>query len=292
MFKFGRLERFSRKPRPERYASVAAFLISAGLCSVLICLAAYAFFFRHHPMGDSGDWGAFGAFISGAAGTALSAFTLAALAFTLGLQADELAESRKLATQQYATLEKQSATMAQQAFDSAFFNLLERFSRVRDSVQCASVKGPSPEGRRAFLHIYNQLTVAVGRERSQPKRLEQLQQAFILFYENHESDIGPYFRTLYHIFKFVHQASQLTEQQKVNYANIARAQLSDIELCVLFYDGLTDFATSFKPLIERYGVLKHVNAKHLLHPDDQMDESLYQRSAFQSHEERETVAAP
>jgi hypothetical protein len=113
-----------------------------------------------------------------------------------------------------------------------------------------------------------------------------------MMYDWHESELGPYFRTLYHIFKFLHSAAHLTPQQKIDYANIARAQLSDIELCVIFYDGLTDLATKFKPLVERYGILKHVNEGKLLHPSDKANESLYKRSAFQSQAEREAFAAP
>lgn len=293
-----KLTDFGSLSRPERFARIAAFLIVAGLFSIIACVAVYVFFFHRHPMGETEDWGAFGAFISGAAGTALSAFTLAALAFTLALQADELAESRKLANKQYETLEKQSSTMAQQAFDSAFFNLIERFSQVRDSVRCEYTKYVGEltrrpaEGREAFALIYKGIQDSIGKDNRQPNRSELLQRVFLSFYELHESELGPYFRTLYHIFKFVDQGPQLTKQQKINYANIARAQLSDMELCVLFYDGITDLATEFKPLIQCYGVLKHVNAKHLLHPDDKTDESLYLRSAFESQEEREAVAAP
>lgn len=298
------VQRFAALPRPERYARVAAFLIAAGILSILACIAVYIFFFHRHPMGETEDWGAFGAFISGAAGTALSAFTLAALAFTLALQADELAESRKLANEQFKVLERQSATMAQQAFDSAFFNLLERFNRVRENVTVEyremqrDINGEpqlvylKASGRKAFEKFYEALQTSIGPESNQPNRRAALEGIFKPFYELSESDLGPYFRTLYHIFKYVDNEPQLTQQQKINYANIARAQLSDVELCVLFYDGLTNLAPKFKPLIECYGVLKHVNAKHLLNTADKTDESMYQRSAFQSQEEREATAAP
>ena len=118
-------------------------------------------------------------------------------------------------------------------------------------------------------------------------RLPYLRQTFRVLYRRHEQDLGPYFRTLYHIFKFVHGEAQLSAQQKINYANIARAQLSDVELHVIFYDGLTDLAEKFKPLIEQYGILKHIHAGSLLHPSDKLNESLYAPSAFQSQEERE-----
>lgn len=284
--------------RPERFARIAVFLIAAGLCAIFISVGAYIYFFHGHRIGGTEDWGAFGAFISGAAGTALSAFTLAALAFTLALQADELAESRELAMKQSKILEKQSTTMAQQAFDSVFFNLLERFSQVRDSVKVEyMVPGVTgidvviATGRSAFFRMGIEMIDVMGTGIYLDNRLPHIQQSYKLLYRKHESELGPYFRMLYHIFKFLHFAAHLTPRQKIDYADIARAQLSDVELCVIFYDGLTDLATKFKPLIEWYGILKHVNEGTLLHPSDKTNESLYERSAFQSLAEREAKAS-
>jgi Putative phage abortive infection protein len=298
MLKFSWLDNLSRKSRPDRYADAVTFVVAVGVVSLVACIASYLLHFHTRPIGESDDWGSFGAFVSGIAGTILSLGTLIALAFTLILQAQELSESRALANTQSKILEKQSATMAQQAFDSVFFNLLERFSQVRDSVRCEYTKylgeprRTEAKGRAAFVQIYKGIQDSVGKDNNQPNRAALLQHVFKSFYELHESELGPYYRTLYHIFKFVHLGPHLTTRQKIDYANIARAQLSDTELCVLFYDGLTDLAIKFKPLIERYGVLKHVNSKHLLHPDDKTDESFYKRSAFESQEVREAVTVP
>jgi len=194
--------------------------------------------------------------------------------------------------------------MAQQAFDSVFFNLLERFSQVRDSVKCeykiVQTVGPgsyenataTASGRNAFFQMGVEMIDVMGTGRNLDNRLPHIQRSFKVLYRDHESELGPYFRTLYHIFKFLHSAVHLTPQQKIDYANMARAELSDVELCVIFYDGLTDLATAFKPLIEWYGILKHVNEGTLLHPSDRTNESLYKRSAFESQAEREEIAAP
>jgi hypothetical protein len=126
--------KISQLPRPERFAKIAAFLIVAGLCAIFTSVATYVYYFHGHRIGETEDWGAFGAFVSGVAGTALSAFTLAALAFTLVLQADEVAESRELATKQSKILEKQAAILYKQAFESTFFQLLQRFSSISSAV--------------------------------------------------------------------------------------------------------------------------------------------------------------
>jgi Putative phage abortive infection protein len=195
--------------------------------------------------------------------------------------------------------------MAQQAFDSAFFNLLERFSQVRDSVKLdyevptllpergVEIRTVTAKGRDAIERMMSdRVFERSGMDPNSPDRLAFLQSIFKEMYDLHESELGPYFRTLYHIFKFVDHGPKLTEQQKIDYANIARAQLSDVELFVIFYDGLTDLAAKFKPLIVHYGILKHVNPRRLFHPSDKTNELFYPRRAFQSQEEREATVAP
>ena len=66
-----------------------------------------------------------------------------------------------------------------------------------------------------------------------------------------------YFRSLYHIFKFI----SLSEfQDKQFYANLVVAQLSSYELALLFYNCLTSYGNEkFKPLIEQFGVLENLD---------------------------------
>jgi hypothetical protein len=238
---------------------------------------------------DGADWGAFGEFMGGFSGSLISVVTLIALAYNIRLQAADLA-----ATRAYAR--SQAATMSQQAFDSVFFNLLERFSEVRDSVEQErselvtdraqpTSRFVTVSGRAAFNELCQSLVSALRATPDPNNRLLFIQTTFDTIYRLSESELGPYFRTLYHIFKYIHNSS-LTPQQKIDYANIARSQLSDVELCVLFYDGLTDKADHFKPLIEEYGILKHINPARLAIEDDKRNVALYHPNAFRSQEER------
>jgi hypothetical protein len=263
-------------------------LTAAG--SAWFLLAFFVYWLRFHTeviSADGKDWGDFGVFIGGFAGTGIAAVTLYAVAYGIRVQAEDLAKSREF-------MAKQSATMAQEAFDSVFFKLLDTFSQVRDSV---SVKiyveervpgGDVPDtkveyvrGRRAFEEFYRWLFEAqVGRPKTVPNRLSVLQNLFLSQYKFAETELGPYFRTLYQVFKWIDRAT-VTENQKFDYAGMARAQLSDLELSVIFYDGLTDLAAKFKPLIEKYGVLKHVNTAKLLQEDDKRNPLLYEANAFE-----------
>jgi hypothetical protein len=261
-------------------------ITAIGIAWFLLGFALYLFRF-HYGLSDQGkDWNDFGVFIAGFSGTGIATITLYAVSFGIRVQAEDLAKSR-------AFMADQSETMAKQAFDSVFFNLLDRFSEVRDSVSIP-IKMPKRvpgrdildmeevyvTGRRAFEEFYRCLFQSqIGMQKAVPNRLAILQRLFLANYELAESELGPYFRTLYQIFKWIDRAA-LTHDQKTDYAKMARAQLSDLELSVIFYDGLTELAVKMKPLIEKYGILKHVNPGHLLQKEDKRDPMLYEASAF------------
>ena len=77
-------------------------------------------------------------------------------------------------------------------------------------------------------------------------------------------------------FKFVDNSSI---ENKRLYTNLIRAQLSSFELALLFYNSLSDMGREkFKPLIEKYSLLKTVPKKALIHAPDEFP--LYELSAF------------
>jgi len=252
-----------------------------GCLGLVWFLLGFIFYFVHFHsarLSDDGkDWGDFGVFIAGFSGTGIATITLVAAAYGIRVQAQDLARSR-------AFMARQSETMAQQAFDSVFFSLLNRFSDVRDSVtdviRAKSTQPRLDQGRQAFKNFWEKFHHLFKGPINEPDRRDYLQRAFLSEYKAVESELGPYFRTLYQIYKFI-DSSSLREPEKLRYAKMARAQLSDVELCVIFYDGVTDLAVKFKPLIEKYGVLKHVNPSHLLIEDDKRNPGLYARSAFE-----------
>lgn len=76
-------------------------------------------------------------------------------------------------------------------------------------------------------------------------------------YSVNEAELGPYFRKLYHLFKFI-ATSRLTWEENVRYANIARAALNKDELTLLLNCG-SKRGSEFKPLVECFGLLKHLS---------------------------------
>ncbi|MGB5983085.1 MAG: putative phage abortive infection protein [Nonlabens sp.] len=98
-------------------------------------------------------------------------------------------------------------------------------------------------------------------------------------YDRWNTDFGHYFRNLYRIVKFVDETTFLTKLDfevkkneeellflnfkiRYQYVSMLRSQLSDYELDWLFYNCLSSLGkTKFKPLVEKYGLLKNLNKK-------------------------------
>ncbi len=91
------------------------------------------------------------------------------------------------------------------------------------------------------------------------------------------ADLDHYFRHLYMIVKFVDEA-YLCREDKYEYIGMIRATLSRYELVWLFYNCLSENGKDkFKPLIERYALLKNLRTDLLV---DETHEALYEIGAY------------
>ncbi|WP_180802935.1 putative phage abortive infection protein, partial [Vibrio parahaemolyticus] len=80
------------------------------------------------------------------------------------------------------------------------------------------------------------------------------------FWSVHDSELGHYFRFLYNIIKFLDESEHDAEL----YIKLLRAQLSDQELLILFYNSLTTQGQSFKKYIYKYHLLDNMPCAQLL----------------------------
>jgi hypothetical protein len=266
--------------KSTRYLGIAVGLSVIGVAA--LTLSVFAYWRELHHLGislRSDEWGSFGAYVGGIAGTIIALATLIALAVTLALQAREMEKARH--------------AVARQIFDSTFFQLLHRFNDVLDSVSVKQLRMDDGEyeiveGRTAISLIYKQMSnrYPVNRDADVRGAIVDMHRDAYATYENM---LGPYFRTLYHVFKFIDGQDSLDDQEKLDYANIARAQLSRFEIALLFYNCLTPFGDKFKPLIEKYGILKHVNKADLADARHKDDRTLYEATAFMSQAQRDAA---
>ena len=95
--------------------------------------------------------------------------------------------------------------------------------------------------------------------------LTAIDASYTKFYTRFGSIIGHYFRTLYNLIKFIHK-SGLEKTDKKFYTNLVRAQLSQHELALLFYNCLSHYGNDrFLPLVKEYELMKHLTG---VYPQD------------------------
>jgi hypothetical protein len=264
------------KQPPRRYGTLAKVLGWTGFVALTGSLLSYLWWFGTGTISDdSAKWGTFGDYVSGFGGTIVALATLVAVVLALDLQDRELSATR--------------AALNRQLFDARFFQLLQRFTDVSVAVPALSQDGNPLRGRDAIAKIYQDMksTYPVGQIENE---LATVNEMFRPFYRLNEPSLGPYFRTLYHVFKLVDAQAFLSEQEKIDYANIARAQLSRFELALLFYDLLSPYGADFKPLAEKYGLLKHLDALDLPNANHRANIAFFSPTAFMSQIEREAYA--
>lgn len=81
-------------------------------------------------------------------------------------------------------------------------------------------------------------------------------------FDGHASRLGHYYRHLYQTVTYVvdQPTGFLNRDQKLNYLKTLRAQLSDHEQLLLFYDGISDFGKAWvdKKLFTNYKMIKNI----------------------------------
>lgn len=194
----------------------------------------------------------------GALTSLFTALAFAGLIFTLFVQKNELTLQRQefenLVQEQKssnAILENQSNSIYQQNFETTFFNLIREFRSVRNEATFGRNRNSQISGQQAIETISNQaMHIVSNRDTENPNKI------YLDFYQEHENDLGPYFRTLYSIIKFI-DSSQIIN--KKFYTNILRAQLSSKEAQLIMINCASPLGSEkFLPLVQKYGLLKHL----------------------------------
>lgn len=170
-------------------------------------------------------------------------------------------------------------------FENTFFNMTQTFEHIVEglviekidiqggdtgtlflnyysseiSTEQGDCTGTEIKGRAVFKYIYQQ------------RKLEGklLRDAIV------ESGLAPYeialkgildhyFRYLYRILKFIDETDLIDAEQKYRYASMFRAQLSEFELVLIYYNGVSQMGSEkLKPLLEKYSILKNIRLDDL-----------------------------
>jgi hypothetical protein len=195
-------------------------------------------------------WGDYGSFLQGTTASlwSLAGFLLILVAF--------LAQKQQLGLQQ-----KQ---FGQQSFENHFFQLLTLHRNIVDDLRLDDC---SAKGSSVFKVLHGRLQSRYNGSVDGPIERDTEALAVTCYekmYDEHPQVLGHYFRTLYHIIKFVHESCPT---EKKRYTGIVRAQLSTFEHVLLHYNGLCEYGeVKFKPHIQEYELLENMGPGFLVNP--------------------------
>lgn len=201
----------------------------------------------------------------GALNALFTALAFVAVWWTGRMQREELILQRNELKLQRAELADTRSTISRQTFESMFFQTLALARELQDSLYIRVQIGEPYRGQEAmrrFARIAEEFPsmlpnpVLTGTDNNALK--ENLGKLFSArIYSEQEDTLGPYFRTLYQIFKLIDGQAGLSEEARRQYAGLARAQLNSNELMVLALNGCTLNGEGFRAYIEKYALLKH-----------------------------------
>lgn len=174
----------------------------------------------------------------------------------INLQQSELQETRKV--------------MEKQNFEATFFQMAKMLNDIVESTADKDVKGRECFSRfasylnkqmsSAELAVIGQKDLFERKSNGDPTVYEEgVNYFFKEFYSWNQTRIEHYLRYLYRIFKYIDESREdgRIENDKF-YGKIIRAQLSDQELVVLFYNGLSEQGKKFSSYIERYSLFDNL----------------------------------
>ena len=252
---------------------------------VTLLLWALSFILINFDVKDRGTYGD----MFGPVNALFSGFAFAGLIITLVMQHDELGLQRKELIQtnkelaaQREQFTAQTKTMQIQRFENTLFNMLSLQQGIVNGLEFIpkNVNEKSYKGKYVFEYFYN--NKFTGSNITGIKQLIRLGNDVSMYL--HVPDISifdSYFRHLYRIYKYIDESPLIDDSERYDYSSIVRAQLSEYELLVLFYNALTindNGEFKFKRLIEKYAIFNNIRDSMLAR--GQEDYILYNGGAY------------
>lgn len=287
--------------------------------ALTLAFAAYVIWF-HITNGqtlssDAGDWGSFGDFFGGTVGPFIGFASIVLLVETLKLQQRGLREQREQLQRSADEVRQQNRILAIQSFEQSFFSWMKDYKEQIDELSIEnepdlqhSDPGGVLRGRHALRQMIfwccNPFDMASRLYETSAKRLlarsqdisaedlelalKKVSEQWVNSMHYHADWLGSMLRTLYGLFRWIDEHSQLTAEEKQHYASIVRARLSNAELRMLFINGMSPNGHKFAKYINKYSLFDNLPDPDLpvldalkRHPECPYTQAAYKTSATQ-----------
>jgi hypothetical protein len=221
---------------------------------------------------SNGDYAPVNALFSGLA--------FAGLIIAILSQRKELQSQRRELARTREEMQGQKRQMEIQNFENKFFQMLAMWREIRDDFAHNYLYRSFLGFEGLLQEVLLSLEISLSQIRGDGMRLPvqvMIDEGIQAFYGRPRDSVSIYLRALYNVLKVVDEADIGFESQKF-YSEIVTIQLSQRELVVVFYDCLSESGhAEFKPLIEKYSLLKYLDDSGLIAPEHCQ---LYNPSAF------------
>lgn len=239
-------------------------LIGAALAMGLVVLTAFVPAF----VGGSAreDFGSFGDFVGGVLNPILTFIMFIVLIFTIILQQKELSLARE-------EFQRTASAMERENFEATVFRLA---SQIREGVNSTDLvhEGVTHSGTDAFKAFYERLE-EIYEEADHPARGDHIK-SYDAVYEEYGHDFGHYYRLLYFTFRHIKKSKEVWDSRSDGtrdtldvdfYTKLIRAQISDYERLVFFYNFLSGRSDNFTDLIDEFAIFDNIDEGRLLVAD-------------------------
>lgn len=215
----------------------------------------------------------------GAVNALFSGLAFAGLIITLVMQYYELRLQRK-------GIVDQAREMKNQRFENSLFNMLSMQQNIIGGLSYEynyhnSGSTKSLKGLEVFHFFYIDIPINIGGQYSCGVKSRKDYTDYKEIVKNLYI-LASYFSHLYRIFKYIDETHLIDEDEKYDYACIVRAQLSESELLMLFYNAINDDDSKFKRLIEKYAIFNNLNVDELAKKEHK---DLYAEGAYEYKKE-------
>lgn len=248
----------------KSYRDTTGALYSLFLCAVLFVIIVLSFNVIVNNPAVLGPWGDF---FGGVLNPLLTFLTFTGLLITIALQQTELRESRNEFKRSADALDAQNKVTERQIFESTFFQMLALHNNIVESIRITTMEGSNAQGRGCFDALYGEFNLNYIKSRIKGKvsydegdERRRIEKGFSDFWKYRQSNLGHYYRYMYNMVRFVYEKGPKDE----TYIRLLRAQISDQELLLLFYNCLTPQGEKFKVLAEHFSIFNNMNKERLI----------------------------
>lgn len=264
--------RFARLISPQNKTSIRSIyrLFQAAIIAIILVFAVNLLSIGRSNFGEWGD------FFGGVLNPLLTFLTFMGLLVTIVIQQTELRESRVELKRSADALLEQSESLKKQNFESTFFQMLTIHNGIVNSIDLIK-DGNVSRGRDCFNAFYTRLNKIYRENKSNASgkydESSIIKLSYDQFWKSHQTELRHYYRYLYNIVRFVKETNFVDGP----YIRLIRAQLSDQELLLLFYNCISKNGGNFTKLVEEFSLLDNLPKIRLL---DKSHEAMLKSIAF------------